>query len=74
MEELPLAEGGVQVARTSIAPRYAAHRHRSHDMTRPPATPYLTGLASADQLGAVVTCAALDTPSGSPTDLNRYCF
>lgn len=48
-----LAESAAQVARTyhcaaRHAARHAARRHRPHYMTRPPATPYLTGLASAD--------------------------
>ena len=34
--------------RTDSLPPLFARRHRPHYMTRPPATPYLTGLASAD--------------------------
>ena len=59
MEELPFAEGVARIAPCTehCAARAAARRHRSQDMTRPPASPHLSGLAAADQLGAVTRAA-----------------
>ena len=59
MQELPFAEGVARIAPCTehCAARAAARRHRSQDMTRPPASPHLSGLAAADQLGAVTRAA-----------------
>jgi len=59
MQELPFAEGVARIAPCTehCAARAAARRHRPQDMTRPPASPYLSGLAAADQLGAVTRAA-----------------